>query len=77
MFLWHFPSLHNARPLAGTLPYGVRTFLSHRRNGTSGHPARWRFSIGDAAGIMILGRSSPLLSPPRGTVPAVAARRLR
>ena len=39
MFLWHFPSPRDARPLAGTLPCGVRTFLS-RRNG-SGHPARW------------------------------------
>ena len=28
VFLWHFPSLCNAPPLAGTLPSGVRTFLS-------------------------------------------------
>src|SRR5690606_10472017 len=27
LFLWHFPSAHAARPLAGTLPEGVRTFL--------------------------------------------------
>ena len=26
-FLLHFPSPHDARPLAGTLPFGVRTFL--------------------------------------------------
>ena len=25
--LWHFPSPHDARPLAGTLPSGARTFL--------------------------------------------------
>ena len=28
LFLLHFPSLRNAPPLAGTLPSGVRTFLS-------------------------------------------------
>ena len=27
-FLWHFPSAHAAQPLAGTLPSGVRTFLT-------------------------------------------------
>ena len=27
-FLWHFPSRHRALPLAGTLPCGVRTFLT-------------------------------------------------
>ena len=26
-FLWHFPSRCRAQPLAGALPYGVRTFL--------------------------------------------------
>ena len=26
--LWHFPSSRDALPLTGTLPYGVRTFLS-------------------------------------------------
>ena len=26
-FLWHFPSRYRAQPLAGALPYGVRTFL--------------------------------------------------
>jgi hypothetical protein len=28
-FLWHFPSARAALPLAGTLPCGVRTFLTH------------------------------------------------
>jgi hypothetical protein len=27
-FLWHFPLRCRTRPLAGALPYGVRTFLS-------------------------------------------------
>ncbi|GAA6731023.1 hypothetical protein YIM73518_07860 [Thermus brockianus] len=27
-FLWHFPSGYPAQPLAGTLPYGARTFLT-------------------------------------------------
>ncbi len=27
-FLWHFPASHLDRPLAGTLPFGARTFLS-------------------------------------------------
>jgi len=26
--LWHFPSGYPAQPLAGTLPYGARTFLT-------------------------------------------------
>jgi hypothetical protein len=29
-FLWHFPSARAALPLAGTLPCGVRTFLTPR-----------------------------------------------
>src|SRR5450759_2869396 len=35
-FLWHFPSspCEPARPLAGTLPCGDRTFLSRRPEGT-------------------------------------------
>ena len=42
MFLLRFPSLRSAPPLAGTLPFGVRTFLpSHAAKG--GHPARWRY----------------------------------
>lgn len=34
-FLWHFPSGHPDRPLAGTLPCEARTFLSHCH--ASGH----------------------------------------
>lgn len=43
IFLLHFPSLHSARPLAGILLYGARTFLQipHFR----WHPAAaWRTS---------------------------------
>jgi hypothetical protein len=29
--LWHFPSPYDARPLAGTLPFGARTFLESWR----------------------------------------------
>ena len=42
MSLWHLPSLRSAPSLAGTLPCGVRTFLSPARRWTSGHPARWQ-----------------------------------
>lgn len=37
-FLWHFPSGHPALPLAGTLPCGVRTFLTGLE-GPRDHPA--------------------------------------
>lgn len=33
--LLHFPSLRNARPLAGILPYGARTFLPLQAGGDS------------------------------------------
>ena len=40
-FLWHFPSACAALPLAGTLPCGVRTFLTRRafRHAERGRPA--------------------------------------
>ena len=43
-FLWHFPSRHRALPLAGTLPCGVRTFLTRPKRPTrSSGPLRVRF----------------------------------
>ena len=37
--LWHFPSFHNVRPLAGIPPSGVRTFLCFDRCRNSDRPA--------------------------------------
>jgi len=40
-FLWHFPSRRRALLLAGTLPIGVRTFLTPHKE-TRGRPAHSR-----------------------------------
>ena len=34
-FLWHYPSGRPARPLAGILPCGARTFLIAAQDGTA------------------------------------------
>jgi len=36
--LWHFPSGYPAQPLAGTLPYGARTFLTRKGSAFQARP---------------------------------------
>jgi hypothetical protein len=51
-FLWHFPSPRNARPLAGILSCGARTFLQEPRfhDAPSGHPVRFLEETGHKVG---------------------------